>query len=119
MNVNIWTLSLLSQVQVNKEDFSESSTSSQSSGLPTQHAAHVLEEKKERATKSVVDDEGIRSLTKAEAITADIPEQVTYVASNALRMIRAWTPKKVSCESVCPGGSRRSVKEKSLHARQR
>ena len=48
--------------------------------LPHKHAAGVLDKrKKEATTKLFDDDEWIRFLTEAEAVTTDIPEgHVTY-----------------------------------------
>ena len=43
--------------------------------LSTQYAAHVPGGKKDSTTKIVGDDEWNRSLTEAQEITADVPEE--------------------------------------------
>ena len=43
--------------------------------IPTQYAARVLKKENDLTTNIFDDDEWIRSLTEAQAITADIPEE--------------------------------------------
>ena len=94
---------LPSQALDSEDRSSESSTSSQSSGpqkrfqkkvsiLP-RYAAHVPEERKRLPQKNIDDDEWIRSLTEAKAITADIPEEhITHdqseVDSKKVRLVQ-------------------------------
>ena len=70
--------------------------------------------KKEKDTNSNIfdDDERIRSLTEAQEITADIPEErLTYdqdeVDSKKVRPIQMW----FSYEKMSPDGCQHSVKE--------
>ena len=81
---NIWMPSLPSQVRDRGGDHFGCSTSPQKSGpqgpprglsTPPQHAAHVSEEGKGPTTKIFDGDEWIRSLTEAQEITADVPEE--------------------------------------------
>ena len=57
--------------------------------IPPQHAAHVLEEK-DPTTKWCDDDEWFRSLTEAQEVTADIPEEKVSGLTN-----KRVDPKKV------------------------
>ena len=82
--------------------------------IPLQQAAHNLEEgRKDPTSKQFDDDEWVRSLTEAQEISADVPEDSVINDQQAVDPKKVWPFEWANSAEIRPAaGSLRQVKEK-------